>query len=371
VAEPPEPPDISDRDLESLGLYDPTAADADDWLRLLRMLLERGATIEELRSAVPVGKAGALALDLAIRPPGVATELAEFADRSDLDSALLRKLWAALGLPDSSDPPLRVSADMAEGLRVLVGLAGILDEDTALAVARVIGSSVARVAETITDVIRVGVELPQLSTGVPYREVMDGYSSLARDHLPALLDAVGAVFRRHLVLLAYQRWSTDEEGAAVTRDRTVGFADLVGSTQATREGSAAELAQMVRRFESQVWELVTQVGGRVVKLIGDEAMFVIDDPSLACDVALELAQISPHPVRIGLAHGAVVSLYGDYYGDTVILAARLVRTAEPASVVVSGSVYERARAKFGFDPLQLLALKGYREPVVAYRLTRN
>src|SRR5204862_3657138 len=63
--------------------------------------------------------------------------------------------------------------------------------------------------------------------------------------------------------------------------------------------------------------------------------FVLNDPAAACHLALALVGTSPHPVRVGMAHGAVVALHGDYYGPTVNLAARLVAVAPPSTVVVS------------------------------------
>ena len=124
-------------------------------------------------------------------------------------------------------------------------LAELVGEDTALALARVAGSSAARLAEALSSAVRIGVEVPTLTGGTPYSEVVAEYSNAGRDLLPVFLDALGAVFRRHLVLVSYQVWSPDEERAAVTLQRTVGFADLVGSTAAVRSGSPATVARMV------------------------------------------------------------------------------------------------------------------------------
>ena len=128
---------------------------------------------------------------------------------------------------------------------------------------------------------------------------------------------------------------------------------------------------MVRRFEEQVWELVIRAGGRVVKLIGDEAMFVLMDPEHACEVGLALIDASANPVRVGLAHGPVVELYGDYYGETVNLAARLVHEAAPSSLLVSESTRDRAGAAFRFEPQGPVALKGFAEPTPVYRGARS
>jgi class 3 adenylate cyclase len=79
---------------------------------------------------------------------------------------------------------------------------------------------------------------------------------------------------------------------------------------------------------------------------------------------------SPHPVRVGLAHGAVVGLYGDYYGETVNLAARLVRATTPSTVLTSETVRDRAGTAFSFQPLDPFTLKGFAEPVRAYAIRR-
>ena len=187
--------------------------------------------------------------------------------------------------------------------------------------------------------------MPQLSTGAAYAEVAESYTGIVREQLPSFLEALAAVFRRHLVNASYQTWSTDTEQAAVTMERTICFADLVGSTELLSSSSVREMATLLRRFEEQVWDLVSARGGRVVKLIGDEAMIVFAEPALACRVALDLIAVSEHPVRIGIAQGTVVSLYGDYYGAIVNLAARLVNEADPSSLLVSEGVRAGVRAR--------------------------
>ncbi len=365
----PEVPD--EQELERLGLYDSSAPDAEDRLRLLRRIFELGASADLAVRASRVFGLGSLSLDLSIRPPGEACDLDEFARTSGLDAVLVRELWLALGLPASGPIPLEVTPDAAEALRLLVGLAAMVGKDSALGVARVIGSSVARIAEAMTSAIRIGIEVPSLAGGTTYSQVVEEYSAGGRALLPPFLDAVNAIFRRHLVLASYQLWSTDEDQAAVTLDRTVGFADMVGSTESVRAGSVAELALMVRLFEELIWDAVTGAGGRVVKLIGDEAMFVVEEASSACHIALDLIERSPYPVRVGLAEGAIVGLFGDYYGETVNLAARLVGLADASIAVVSDSVRTAAAADFRFEREPARDLKGFAEPVRTYRLHRR
>jgi len=344
------------------------AVDESEQQLLVEKLLEWGATPEEVEAASP-SNFNPLALDLGMRPPGQTVDLDEFIAGSDLDSDLVRRLWSAFGLPMSG--PVRVTPDAAAALQLIAGMASWLKPETALAVARVMGSSASRLAEAMSNAFRVDVELPDIAAGKGAEERMHDNLNSGRYGVPPLLDASNAIFRRHLVLVSYALWSTDEEQSAVTYERSVGFADLVSSTEAVRASSPRVLATMIREFEELVWGEVTSAGGRLVKLIGDEAMFVIEDASAACDVALRLLDASPQRVRVGLAHGTVVGLYGDYYGETVNLAARLVNAAEPSTVVVSDAVRMNASKDFTFDGLPEQELKGFGEPLVFYRAGRH
>lgn len=336
--------------------------------RLLQRLSDLGAGESELEEALRTGQLSDLALDVAIRPPGDTTDLARFIESSGLDAQLVRDLWSALGYPAAG--PILVTSDIAEAIHFLVAMAGLFKPESALAMARVMGSSASRVAEALIGVFRIDVELPGMTPGQSRWEQIGETMTAGQELLPLFIDALNAVFRRHMVLTSYQMWVPDAERAAVTHERTVGFADLVSSTEKVRAASPAELAVLVREFEARVWELVTHARGRLVKLIGDEAMFVIEDPARACDVALRLVEASPQPVRVGLAHGTVVALYGDYYGETVNLAARLVSAADASSVVVSTSVREQASDRFTFDALPERELKGFGETVF-YRAARR
>jgi class 3 adenylate cyclase len=128
---------------------------------------------------------------------------------------------------------------------------------------------------------------------------------------------------------------------------------------------------MVRRFEELVWDVVTRAGGRVVKLIGDEAMFVVEDAVPACQIALDLVELSPYPLRVGLARGAVVGLFGDYYGETVNLAARLAGVADASSAIVSEAVRSSAADAYSFAEEPVRRLKGFSGPIPVHRLRRH
>jgi adenylate cyclase len=341
------------------GQRDPRTTEETQLLTYVRSL---GVSETELAAALKIGLGalGPLALDLATRPPGQARTLEAFANNS-ANPRFTRQLWRACGLPDSTEFPFPVTPDIGEAVTFLAGFADLVGEDTILGFTRVLGGSAARMAEALSDTARIGVEIPQRESGVPYPEVVRDYSSLAREALPELFKVIAALFRRHLILVSYQQWTADEAGAAVTLDRTVGFADLVSSSDALSSLSVAQIAAMIDRFEDQVWDIVTRAGGRIVKMIGDEAMFVHPEPTAACGIAKELLLASPHPIRIGLARGAVVALHGDYYGPTVNLAARLVAVAPASSVVLSHTAAVPDH-DLHYEPIEVGALKGFVDP---------
>jgi len=343
----------------------------DDINSLVEHVLGLGGTQNDIERAARTTGLGPLALELTLRPEGRSVPFGTYLQETELDAGQVRRLWSALGLPESPEMPFPVTPDMASALEAMAFLSLHLGEDAVLGLARVIGSSVARIADALSNATRVGVEMPQLDTGMTYSEVARNYTTVARELLPLLWDTIGAVFRRHLVLVAYQRWSTDEERAAVTVERTIGFVDLVGSTEVLRTLSVSEVAAAVNRFEQLVWDQVNAAGGRVVKLIGDEAMFMVDEPAPACALASVMVETSPHPLRVGLAHGPAVAMHGDFYGPTVNLAARLVAVAPASSVVVSDSVKDAVANEFAFEEIPTGPLRGFPDVTTAFRMTAS
>jgi len=102
-----------------------------------------------------------------------------------------------------------------------------------------------------------------------------------------------------------------------------------------------------------------------VKMIGDEVMFVTDDPAAAAEIGLSLAEVygqdeAVSDVRVGLAHGPVLGLQGDYFGPTVNLASRIVNIAYVGAVVVSSEIQERLAGdeRFVLKPVRPRRLKG-------------
>lgn len=250
-----------------------------------------------------------------------------------------RKLWRALGFANVADEDVAFTDADAAALTRVVGAVrdGLIDEPTAIALARAVGQTTDRLVSWQVEAL---LEHLRDSAG------QDG-SDLAVGHLVDLVDDLEAVlvyaWRRRLAAfvarLADGQETADEIRAA---DLTVGFADLVSYTRLSQRLEQRELGQLVQRFEGLASDVVTAGGGRVVKTVGDEVLFTADDPGTAAVIALSLSELMAvdrlvPDVRVGLAHGPVLRSLGDVYGATVNLASRLTALAQPGTVVTDQS----------------------------------
>ena len=304
-----------------------------------------GIADEAIASAEEDGTLGLMLIDRIVAGD-VRYTRAEVEARTGLGERAER-FWRALGFPEPA-PDDRVFGEAdVEMLQLLDSVLRLelLEEETALQLARVIGSSIERIAQSQIDAIEARVE----AAGADPRDELE--LQRAQLLLPTVPRILEYVWRRHLVVAARRRMVLDANATRGQRAVSVGFADLVGFTALSQQLDQRELAAVVERFESTAYDLVASHGGRVVKMIGDEVMFEVANPVAAVELALDLADAyhgdeSISEVRVGVASGPVLAREGDLYGPTVNLASRMVSIAYPGSVVVSADV----RAACGDDP---------------------
>ncbi len=99
------------------------------------------------------------------------------------------------------------------------------------------------------------------------------------------------------------------------------------------------------RFEALTHDTIAECGGRLVKTIGDEVMFVSESPAVTAQIAIRLTERTGDDsalpdARGGLAYGSVIAREGDYYGSVVNLAHRLVEVAYPGTVLTSAELHD-------------------------------
>jgi adenylate cyclase len=281
--------------------------------------------------------------------------LEEVAERYDVEIDTLRRQWRALGFPDPRPGEKVVSEWEAEVLGRVVEAFFVEARDEAISthVSRVMASSLDRVASAQIDAL---VRRAPVVKDDPWARVRVARSSALT---PRMLEMV---WRRRLAVEARRRLL--REAASTGVPVCVGFADMVGFTAQTQQLDVEALADVVERFESIAYGVVHAHGGRVVKTIGDEVMFVNDDVVECCRSALELARRYREDdelsdVRVGLATGLVLERDGDVFGHPVNVASRIVNAAFPGLVVVSDEVHQIVQdvEELAFAPMRSQFLK--------------
>jgi adenylate cyclase len=355
------------------GLFDPKAPDASERLMLLELAVEHGAGVDEIALAVSQHRLHTLAGELAVLAATKRATLQRMAANTGTDPEFAERLWRAFGFADPGDEPL-VCSEADENVFVLFGaLADLFGRDTALQIARTAGASLARMADAAIGAVRARVEAPIRTQGGDDVDVARRFVTLATDLVPQLYPMIEAVHRRHLAQ-AGRRFTLWELPASETSTvfAVIGFADLVGFTAQTQALSPSELDAFVRAFEDIVLATLTMAEARLVKLIGDEAMFVAGTASDATRIAVSILRgVEDNgylpPVKIGLAAGEVLVREGDVFGPAVNRAARLVTTAEPGTAVVDAEVASRLDDDAA-EPLGDRSLPGFDAPIAVFRL---
>lgn len=308
-------------------------------------LAQWNLTPDDLRQARSTGELALTSLQRAYGGEGRRYDIDELAEAAGVDRHHLRMLWRSLGFTEPrSGERVFSDADLTMLSGVIPFLAeGGLNEELTLQMTRVIGSGMARIASSQVDAI-----VAEFDAQDAEATDSDASQALARQMLAvstaalleAMPDVLEFVWQRHLVSAAQRRLLRFGDGDT---PMCVGFADLVGFTAHTQKLTSQELAGVVERFEQMAYDIVSGLGGRVVKMIGDEVLFVADDIVTGARIALAVSEAyredeALSDVRVGMAAGAVLEREGDVYGPVVNLANRIVGVAFPGSVVVSTDV---------------------------------
>ncbi len=360
-------------DFRAAGLYDPEV-DSDGLLEMLDWLVEQGFTLDDMVFAKKTGALGALAADRALVPAPLFTR-AEAIEMSGLPSSHFDEISTAFGyVPLDISPPGEIgyTRDDAESFAILDRLGALFTHEESLALVRVLGAAVTRMAEASVSLFLTDVESRHIAQRGSDLELahkgLDGVAAL--DGTMANLDPV---MRRHVMqAIERSRRATIDWDERFVYRYAIGFVDLVGFTSLSGGMDGRDLAAFLRRFEARAFDVVTGAGARVVKLIGDEVMFAATDPADACRAARGLMDAFTTPdgevlPRGGLAFGNVLVRGGDYYGSIVNLASRLVDEAVPQEVLVTGAFADAAPG-CNFLPAGRRMVRGFPEPVTVWSM---
>jgi class 3 adenylate cyclase/tetratricopeptide (TPR) repeat protein len=180
---------------------------------------------------------------------------------------------------------------------------------------------------------------------------------------------------------------------------TILFCDVQGSTAAAARLDPEEWAEIINGAFKHMIQPIYQYEGTVARLQGDGILAFFgapiaheDDPERAVLAGLQIIQaLTPYregvsrqwgidlSVRVGINTGLVVvgevgsDLRVEYtaLGDAINLAARMEQNAFPGTVLVAETTYRLVAPLFEVDMVEGLEIKGYSEPLTAYRPVRR
>lgn len=353
--------------LRAAGLYDPDAPSAPERRELLLYLLER-FTVDEIQhwaERTSIWGVAARAID---RPPPLVSAR-HLANRMGVDVQTVMDVRSALGFPVSDPTEPSIPELAADDLATFLLGAQLYGRDETLALARVIGWAAARVAEAARAAF--GNSIAKLDPGS--RTDLE----IAKANEAGAVAWIRAQAVMTHVMAEHPLRNYPFVEALMTGELRIAlaFVDLVSSTAWARSLSTAEHSEALRRFEMQASSIAAEKGARLVKLIGDEAMLVSEDPEALCRAAIAICDMAgADPVlptaRGAIGFGFVAARDGDYFGPLVNVVARASKIAEPGSVVATSEVsLTLDPALWSADPLGPTELRGVGEAVHLSRLT--
>jgi adenylate cyclase len=339
--------------------------------RLLNRLVDEGYTEDELKEAVKEDRLALLLVDRVLGGRYTANELEE---RTGLKAAQLLRIRRLLGLPEVG-PDGRVFGEeevkAGESTRMFMDVG--LGEAAIAEITRVLGEGMARLAATTAAAFVDAF----LEPGDSEEEVAERFATVAEQLIPAIDPVLAAAYKQHLAeavrrgVLSEAEREAGEAGRA--QETTVCFVDMVGFTRLGAQIEPSELGRVASKL-AEVATDVTEPPVRLVKTIGDAAMFVSPEPGPLVSVALsmlEAVDAADLPsLRAGVARGTAMQRAGDFYGHAVNLASRVTGVARPGAVLCTQEVRDATPDDFDWSFARKHKLKGMSEAIPLYRARR-
>ncbi|MHB8658676.1 MAG: adenylate/guanylate cyclase domain-containing protein [Solirubrobacteraceae bacterium] len=336
--------------------------------QLLERLLADGFSDSEIRAAAAEDRLTLLPVE---RTLGGRYSAREIEARTGLPAGLMLRIRRLQGLPEAgTEDRVFGDADVEAFRSARLFLEAGLSEQALAEITRVLGEAMARVTATTI----AGFVEAFLHAGDSEAEVAERFATLAEELTPAVSPVLVASFTAHLREGVHRgmlrRADLERGGAPGEQELSVCFADLVGFTRLGGEIQVEELGTVAGRLAELAGE-VTSAPARLVKTIGDAAMFVSPDPGTLVEVALRLLSAAEEAelptLRSGIACGTAIQRAGDFFGHSVNLASRVTGAARPGSVLCTQEVRDAAPEDFDWSFAGKHRLKGVAQAVALHR----
>jgi len=249
-------------------------------------------------------------------------------------------LWA--GLPAVAGERVYTKKDLA-GLLALKEYAerDNLDRAALGTLARSISYSMERLALTQVEAIVHRLATSGLSDTAA-RVAAAEYAPMQND---AILEQIQLLWQRHFAAAIHRLTTETILLRGVSDDDKqfplvvgVGYAKVADFTSKAAAFDVAGYARFVQNFNNRAADIINAGGGRVVKLMGDTAVWVTPSIDAGAEIALQLATLHESgfdgQLQIGLTWCRVMSLHGDIFGPGVNLAAKLSEYAPAGEIYI-------------------------------------
>lgn len=336
--------------------------------QLLARLVADGVAEDDIRRAVAEERLALLPVDRVLGGSHTAAEIQAQTGLSADTMILMRRL---LGLPTpAADDRVFSDRDIDAARSAQRFLDAGFREEAVAEITRVLGEGMGRLAATITAAFAETFLRP----GDSEEAVAARFETMAQELTPVFEPVLVAAFTAQLrdsvgraMLGRAELEAGDVTGA---QDVAVAFADLVGFTRLGGQVELRELGSVAGRL-AELASGVVSPPVRLIKTIGDAAMFVSPDPGPLVAVALELVaavEAAGLPsLRAGVAVGPAVVRAGDYFGNSVNLASRVTGVARPGSVLCTPEVRDASPDAFQWSAAGRHHLKGFPGAVALHR----
>jgi adenylate cyclase len=352
------------------GQWTPAAAAQ---ARVVARMRERGYSLDDLKEA---GREGRLAFgfaeDLFAEAEGEIT-VADIAEDTGLEPELIERILEMMGTPAGRQANLTRADGMALRLCAQVLAAGF-PLVAFLQLVRVYVQSLRRIAEAEVRLFHLYVHEPLIRDGVPELQMAEAMGDLAAEIMPfaaPLSEYLHNRYLRHYIeqdVVGHMEATGEQTTAEIELGQipvTLCFIDLTGFTAFTEEEGDIEALDVVENFVETV-EATMPREATIVKTIGDEVMVVSPDAAALTEWAVKfLGRFDRRPQpRVGIHSGDAVYRDGDYFGNSVNLAHRIVNRALAGEVLVTDRVAAslESRPNLRLDPIGEVSLKGFPVP---------
>ena len=354
-------------------------------VRLALHLERSGISLEDVHCTTSAGRLSLSFPDRLFGRPIAMLEMSppEAAAALDIPNEIFTEVQTTLGIPGRDG---LIRADDAELLRLLTELLRLGLEERPLArFFQVVVENLRRTAQASREMWAAGVQQPLLAQGLSRAQLLEAEAvpaPQAQQLGEAIITVLWNRFLEHEIFQSAVEnldVALEEEGVGRRRaptDPAIALLDLTGYTSLTERSGDEAAAANARALVDVVRLISMGFQGRLVKTMGDGAMFHFENAGDAVGCALELVGAVPAagmpPARVGINAGPLIVRDADFYGRTVNIAARLVEYARPREVLVTDLVVAASTASgVAYEEIGPVNLKGVPDPVTVYAAKRQ